>query len=101
MAFELAPDPGEKGAPETGREAVGGVELDRRRLIVGDGVQVLAHGAMVCPSCALPIALAERMGAGAATVCPYCDHAARARDFVRPDVFDAVGSEVYLVARVA
>jgi hypothetical protein len=101
MAFEIAPDPGEKGVPETGTTAPGGADLGERRQIVADGFEVLAHGALVCPECALPIAIESRIGAGSEVACPFCAHGAPAREFVRPDVFDAVANEVYLVARVA
>jgi hypothetical protein len=101
VAFEIAPDPGEKGVPETGTTAPGGADLGERRQIVADGFEVLAHGALVCPECAVPIALASRVGAGRRVRCPYCAHSDRARYFVRPDVFDAVANEVYLVARVS
>jgi hypothetical protein len=100
VGFEIAPDPGEKGVPDTGTAAPGGADLGERREIVADGVQVLAPGALVCPECALPIAIDRRLGAGTPVACPYCDHTAPARHFVRPDVFDGVASEIYLVARV-
>jgi hypothetical protein len=32
--------------------------------------------------------------------CGFCDHTAPARDFVREDVYDTVGNEVYVVARL-
>jgi hypothetical protein len=101
VGFEIAPDPGEKGVPDTGTAAPGGADLGERRQVVADGFQILAHGALVCPECALPIALARRLGAGTPVECPYCEHTDRARLFLRPDVFDAVANEVYLVARVS
>jgi len=66
-----------------------------------DGVQVLAHGALVCPSCAIPIAVSVPFSAGTRLVCGYCDHGGRAREFLAEDVYDTVPNEVYLVARVA
>jgi hypothetical protein len=66
---------------------------------VHDGAQVLAHGALVCPSCDLPIGLNRRLRATARTRCGYCGHSAEAREFIREDVFDTLANEVYLVAR--
>jgi len=100
MGSWLTPDPGDPGMPDTRTGALGGADLAEPRKIVADGFQVLAHGALVCPECALPIALHSRIGAGREVECPYCDHGAPARAFVRADVFDAVANEVYVVARV-
>ena len=65
-----------------------------------DGVQLLAHGALVCPACALPIAASLPISAGARLVCGYCDHTARGRDFLAEDVLDTASNEVNLVARL-
>jgi len=71
------------------------------RRLLRDGLQVLAHGALVCPSCGIPIAVSIPFSAGTRLVCGYCDHAGRAREFLAEDVYDTVTNEVYLVARVA
>ena len=78
-----------------------GSEAGAERRLVRDGMQVLSHGALVCPECALPLAIGGRIRAGLAVRCGFCDHAAPAREFVREDVYDTVANEVYLVARVS
>jgi uncharacterized Zn finger protein (UPF0148 family) len=101
MAFHLAPDPGDPGEPQVRIGRAGGSELGEERRLLRDGAQVLAHGALVCPECELPIVPAHRLRATGPLRCGYCDHAGKARDFIREDVFDTVPNEVYLVARVA
>jgi hypothetical protein len=101
MGFELPADPGDPGHPGTGVGRIDAGRAGARHLLVRDGVQVLSHGALICPECALPIAAAERFPAGNHLVCGYCDHAGLAREFLAQDVFDTVANEVYLVARVA
>lgn len=101
MAFELPADPGDPGRPSTGIGRVDGARAGAFHRLVRDGVQVLAHGALVCPECALPIAVSGPFSAGAPLVCGYCDHVARGRDFLVEDVFDTISNEVHLVARVA
>lgn len=71
------------------------------RQIVRDGVQTLAHGALVCPCCDLPLWLGEGLPAAAELSCGFCDHRAPAREFLLADVYDTVANEVYLIARVA
>ena len=50
---------------------------------------------------ALPLAIGGRVAAGRLLHCGFCDHAAPAREFVAEDVYDTLGNEVYLIARVA
>jgi hypothetical protein len=64
-------------------------------------MEVLSHGALVCPECALPLAIHGRLPVRLTLQCGYCDHAAPAREFIREDVYDTVANEVYLVARVS
>ena len=78
-----------------------GSEARAERRLVRDGAQVVSHGALVCPECALPLAIGGRMRAGLPVRCGFCDHTAPAREFVREDVYDTVANEVYLVARVS
>jgi hypothetical protein len=101
MAFELPADPGDPGRAGTGTGRVDGAEAGAHRRLVRDGVQVLAHGALICPSCALPIAVTLPFSAGSRVVCSYCEHAGRGTEFLTEDVYDTVANEVYLVARVA
>ncbi len=100
MAFNLAPDPGDHGEPQVRIGRTGGSEIGEERRLIRDGRQILAHGALVCPECELPIAAGVRLAATKTMKCGFCDHAAEAREFIREDVFDTVANEVYLVARV-
>jgi hypothetical protein len=100
VAFHLTPDPGDPGEPQVRLGRVGGADAGEHRRIIRDGVQVFAHGAMLCPRCDLPMPVAGPMAAGVTVRCGFCDHRAPAREFVREDVFDTVANEVYLVARV-
>jgi hypothetical protein len=100
MAFELPADPGDPGRPSTRIGRVDGARAGAHHLLVRDGVQLLAHGALICPACALPIAASTPISAGTRLVCGYCDHAARGRDFLAEDVFDTLSNEVHLVARL-
>jgi hypothetical protein len=74
------------------------VGSDRR--IAEDGIQALAHGALACPQCNLPVWAGSRLPAGAPIDCPFCLHTARAREFFVRDVYDTVGNEVYVIARL-
>jgi uncharacterized Zn finger protein (UPF0148 family) len=100
MAFHITPDPGDPGEPQVKMGRTGGAEVGEERRLVRDGAQVLAHGALICPTCGLPIAVAHRFRATGPLRCGFCDHEADARDFIREDVFDTLANEVYLVARV-
>jgi hypothetical protein len=101
MGYHVAPDPGDPGEPQVRLGRVGGADLDEHRRLVSDGAQVLAHGALACPNCQLPIGLPGRIRAARELRCGYCDHTAPGREFLREDVFDTLANEVYLVARVA
>jgi hypothetical protein len=100
MPFEIPADPGDPGRPRTGVGRVDGGRAGGHHRLVRDGAQVLAHGALICPECALPIAVSAPFSAGMELVCGYCDHAARGHDFIARDVFDTLANEVHLVARV-
>ena len=100
MAFELAPDPGDRGEPDVRQGTTGGSVVGDPRL-VDNGVQVLARGALVCPSCSLPISPAPRIHPRAELNCGFCDHSAVALEFLREDLFDAPANDVVLVARYA
>ena len=100
MAFEIAPDPGDRGEPDVRQGTTGGSVVGDPRL-VEHGLQVLARGALVCPSCTLPISPAPRVRPRAILTCGFCDHAATAIDFLRVDLFDAPANDVVLVARIA
>jgi hypothetical protein len=101
VPFELPADPGDPGRPDVRIGRLDGSQAGAERRLLRDGVQLLAHGALVCPECALPLAIRDRLSARVALQCGFCDHTAPARAFVREDVFDTVRNEVYVVARVA
>jgi hypothetical protein len=100
MSFEIAPNPGDRGEPDVRIGRSGGAAIGEDRRLVHDGVQVLARGALVCPSCALPIAPAPRIAPRAALRCGFCDHTAEALDFLREDMIDAPANDVAVIARL-
>ena len=100
MPFELPADPGDPGQPDVRSGRVDGSVAGAHRRLLRDGAQVLAHGALICPSCAIPLAAATPFPAGARLVCGYCEHAAPAREFLTEDVYDTPGNEAQLVARL-
>ena len=84
---------------EAGKVRAADIRAERR--IMRDGVEWLAHGALICPGCDLPIALSAPISIATPLRCFYCEHEARAREFVTRDVFDTLGNEVYVVAHFA
>ena len=101
MGFELPADPGDPGQPDVRTGRVDGSQAGAHRCLLRDGAQVLAHGALVCPNCAIPLAASVPFPVGTRLICGYCEHAGPAREFLAEDVYDTVSNEVYLVARVA
>jgi hypothetical protein len=101
MAFELAPDPGDRGEPDVKLGRSGGSAVGAQRRLLGAGAQVLARGALVCPACALPLAPAPRTPPRAGLRCGYCDHTGEALDFLRQGPRDTSANDVALVARLA
>jgi len=96
----IAPDHGDRGEPDVKLGRVGGAAVGSHRL-VADGRQVLAHGALVCPACSLPVWPAPKLRPREELTCAYCDHTGVALDFLREDVIDAPANEVVLVARLS
>jgi hypothetical protein len=101
MGFEVAPDPGDRGEPDVKLGRTGGSAVGEERRVVRHGFQVLARGALVCPECELPISPAPRVKPRTPLRCGFCDHSAAAIEFLREDVYDTVGNESILVARLA
>jgi hypothetical protein len=101
VAFQLAPDPGDRGEPDVKVGRAGGSAVGEDRRLVANGIQVLARGALACPECALPIAPLARTHPRAELRCGYCDYGGAALEFMREGWFDAPGNDVVLVARVA
>jgi hypothetical protein len=64
------------------------------------GIEVVAHGALVCPSCDAPLVVADKVPAWQQLRCGFCGHADRARTFLVRDVFDTVANEAYMIARL-
>jgi hypothetical protein len=83
---------------ETRKVRIG--DIGEERGLVRDGIQLIGHGALVCPGCNLPVVIEDHVPATSELRCGFCSHEAEARDFVARDVFDTVGNEVYVVARV-
>jgi hypothetical protein len=98
--MRIPADPGDPGLPEVRLGRAAGADSALERRIVRDGAQVVAHGALICPSCSLPIALSEALSVASELRCGYCDHTGRTREFLARDVFDTLANEAYMVARV-
>jgi hypothetical protein len=98
VPFDLYPF-GREPVRETRKVRAADVGEERR--VVRDGIQRIGHGALVCPGCDLPVVIEGSVPAGSRLRCGFCDHAAPAREYVSPDVFDTVANEVYVIARVA
>ena len=54
---------------------------------------MLARGALVCPSCSLPIFPVPRLAPRALLRCGFCDHADEAVEFLARGTFDAPANE--------
>lgn len=93
-------NPGDPGHPKARSGRVDGSEAAAERRLVRDGMQVIAHGALVCPECALPIAIGGGLPVATTLKCGFCDHAGPVRAFLVEDVYDTVGNEAQLVARL-
>jgi hypothetical protein len=99
VSFRRDFDPGDPGLPEVRLGRAAGAEAGFGQRIAREGVQVLAHGALICPSCSMPIAANGAVRAGTPMTCGFCDHNARVQDFLARDVFDTLANEAQLVAR--
>ena len=90
--FEHAPLPSER--------KVRAADIRHEWRVSRDGIEVIAHGALVCPRCDAPQVIAHPIAAGARVDCGFCGHGGRAREFLVRDVFDTVANEAYMVARL-
>jgi Zn ribbon nucleic-acid-binding protein len=90
--FEYEPLPGEN----TARAA----DIAEEWRVARHGIEVVAHGALVCPSCDAPMVLAASVPAFRQVECGFCGHTDRARTFLVRDVFDTVANEAYMIARL-
>ena len=75
MAFHREIDP-----LDPGRDAQDGVPALREQRISRSSV--MATGTLACPDCDAPVMPPGPLAIGAPLACPYCGHAARARDFL-------------------
>jgi hypothetical protein len=98
MALHL--DPFER-QPLPGERKVRAADIRHEWQVSRDGIEVIAHGALVCPECDAPQVIAQPLPAGSYVHCGFCGHGARAREFLIRDIFDTVANEAYLVARLA
>ena len=101
-AFELAPDPGDRGEPDVklGRTGGSAVGEDRAWSATGSRSSPAARSSARSARCRSRRRRASRRGR--CSRCGFCDHAARARSSsCAEDVFDTAANEVVLVARVA
>jgi hypothetical protein len=98
MALHL--DPFEHEPVRQQEETVRVTDIDEQAKVSRDGIEVLAHGALICPACDAPVVISDRIAASSEIGCGFCGYQARAREFLTPDVFDTVANEAYLVARL-
>jgi hypothetical protein len=98
MALHLDPF---ESQPIPGEQKVRAADIRNEWKVSRDGIEVIAHGALVCPECDAPQVIAMPRPAGARHRCGFCAHEARAREFLVRDIFDTVANEAYLVARLA
>jgi hypothetical protein len=66
-----------------------------------EAVHTLGQGALACPSCDVPVVVAEPIGITALMRCPFCRGIHRARSFVRLDRRDTALNDVRVTARIA
>jgi hypothetical protein len=98
MALHLDPF---ESQPIPGEHKVRAADIRHEWKVSRDGIEVIAHGALVCPECDAPQVIAMPIRAGAPHRCGFCSHEGRAREFLVRDIFDTVANEAYLVARLA
>jgi hypothetical protein len=98
MALHL--DPFER-APLPGERKVRAADIRHEWQVSRDGIEVVAHGALVCPHCDAPQVIDRPLPAGEQIGCVFCGQVSRGREYLVSDVFDTVANEAYLVARLA
>jgi hypothetical protein len=75
-------------------------DIQQEWRLARDGIERIAHGAVICPGCDAPLVIDAPLPAGEELRCGYCGHAEAAREFLVRDVFDTVANEAYLIARL-
>lgn len=97
MALHL--DPFEQG-PLPGEQKAKAADVAPDWRVARHGIEVIAHGAVVCPQCSAPLVLGGPRPAAEQIRCGFCGHSARAREFLVRDVYDTVANEAYVIARL-
>ncbi len=75
-------------------------DIGQESRVARDGIEVIAHGALVCPACSAPVVTGAPVPVASSLQCGFCEHAGRARTFLVRDVYDTLANEVYLIARL-
>ncbi|HKJ36629.1 MAG TPA: hypothetical protein VKA36_08695 [Solirubrobacterales bacterium] len=75
-------------------------DLGSDHRLIEHGVEQLAHGALVCPDCSMPVRIERALDVAASLECGFCAAEAPARDYLVRDVFDTRANEVLLIARI-
>lgn len=65
-----------------------------------EAVHTLGRGALACPSCDVPVVMAEPVRITATLRCPFCRELHAARSFLRLDRSDTGLNEVRVTARI-
>ena len=97
----IQPDFGDHGEDRAVAGAVATDSAELERKLLRDGRQVIAHGALICTECELPLPGRPAVAAPTLVHCGWCGHSARARELFRPGVVDTPANAVALVARLA
>jgi hypothetical protein len=97
MALHLDPF---QHQPLPGERKTRAADIAEEWRVARHGIEVVAHGALVCPSCEAPIVVVDVLPAQHPLRCGFCGHSDRARAFLVRDVFDTVANEAYMVARL-
>lgn len=95
MAFDFGPHSRE---PLPGERRARAAEIAEDWRIAREGVEIIAHGALICPDCQAPAVVDASVPVGRWMECGFCGHSDRARAFLVRDVFDTVANEAYMVA---
>ena len=100
MGFQITPDPQDRGEDRASTSAAAPSDAHLAQRLLRDGRQVIARGALICPDCELPLPGRPAVAASQVIHCGWCGRSARARDLLRPDVYDTQANRVELVARL-
>ena len=75
-------------------------DLGSDHRLIEHGVEQIAHGAMVCPTCSKPVPIDRAVDVRDELACGWCEGSGPARDYLVRDVYDTPGNEVLLIARI-